>query len=388
MTSTNRQFTEFTDDGNGVIRAVDREGYPVKIDPGEILEVHDDGDQIKAGWEDIVCPVLFHKGKTEDSGVDSAHVSMSIDECVETLVDAVDSSVDTGFVGDVLASDDADVEKRRARVLIEYLIDEGVLPMQGDDVVLLNRPDVDMSNNIIEGEDGGTDYLLTQIGVLERIEEILQAQYEQIEAKFDRLEDKVEEQREEEKRLKNDLDEARKELYDLTGGERLEPEERNPDGSVKVPPQELDSSDHSRYKLLYNQINSIQHQLKGEDAIRRAKESLNDMRDEYEIMQRVTSSQINKMRTTLASVYEEGEGLTLSPEERDRLSRMINNAATEMNHLMQVNAETEMMPSTAIWGEEIEEHKEDVNDGRQRIEKVEEEHDEIREIAVGIRESN
>ena len=304
-----RQF-EFAGESNGTVQMKDKDGWTVDLDVGTITEIEKHGEDVHAEWEDVVCPVIFQMTRSDGFDISGElHISGPIDECVDNLVSALEQDVDTDAVDDIL---DGKASTRRARALIEYLIDMEILDVQNGEVVLHSELDDDTvsQENFIYGGNAGLDYLLTWIGTLERYHDFLDEYYDQVDAKLDSLEKMVEKMGGQRDGLQKELEEARQELFALTDGKELAPAETKANGMAVEAPEEIeDPMERRRFVNLYNRIAMLESTGTGvsgmeDDVIQEAKQRINMIRKELKTTKDTIESQNDRLRVFATMIYD------------------------------------------------------------------------------------
>lgn len=297
MTMKNREFTfEETEDGR--IVAEDKEGYPVTLDLGHVTEKNN-ADELNAAWENLVCPVIYQKLKQSDGSFPSNNleVSMTINECAENLIASLQDDVETGSIDEYM---DSEAMERQSRVLIEYLIEFGVVEYDGAEVTLMPDPQGKLSDiNLTSAGEEVVDLFLKWTGTLDLVQDDLEQQSQRLDSRLNEIESTADSIAERRENMEERINEARNELWNITDGRKLKPDKEDGEGFAIVAPKELtDEQKRERWKKTYNRVVRMESSTPGtgEDLLGGAISEFDKLQKEIEKTQDEINYQKDQIR--------------------------------------------------------------------------------------------
>lgn len=226
--STSREFDEI-DIEDGVLVGVDEDGYSVRVNRTDWAETE---QNVHGKWEDVIKALLtdqMRAGNTDSLGDNASSLSLAKDKAAESLAAELDEF-------------ESDSATEQARLVLEYLADEGIIEKRADSYKVLKN-------------DGSEVHNMSQAAALEAAVDLIKNLEEQTQRRIDELQE-----------MKDELEsmgitgtspqDFLKGFRDLCGGEIPEPKDIRANGSSieVVPPEDLDPSIKTQYKTKYRTL--------------------------------------------------------------------------------------------------------------------------------------
>jgi chaperonin cofactor prefoldin len=382
MTSNIRQF-EFPEEAENdesedeIIKAVDEDGFPVKLEISDVTETREVGDdEIRAGWEDIVCPIVASKVKDggdifRDGDDVSMRVTIDFDECVERLPEIIqERDNDYGILNQVL---DSETPERNARVLIEYLVEEDVLSIEEGELVLSKDISDELQDlKLLDADQRVLHSFVTWTGFLEEFASDMDNMYNSVDQKLESLSDELEKLEEEERKLEEKIQETRSELYNLNDGERLKPKKTDKQGLALEAPDQIDPQERERWKDLYNDVVLKELERSNID-FDQAREQLTNFLERADRTKDNIDRQVQRLRV-YTSIMHNAPSLDELPEDFYKNIRDFQQALTlSVNKFISASQQSTKVSTAAVYGEEDTEQLKQANEDLEDAQEFEQE---------------